>query len=230
MTEEPRGPGRPPATETRERILEAAIHLFGEHGFAATSIQRVADEAGMSKQALQHHFPTKGVLRAGVYHRLAMAWAALLDRIRPSLMTLDDEHYIEVVDGVAALFAERPAVTRFLIREMLDAPDEMTGWLLEHGRPWLDAVAGVTHAESVRGRKTLGMDAEAHTAVIALLLLSLSALLTPPGGSPPADLGMWRGRLQEAARALILRGSQLAPASSDSPGSGPATDPGSTGA
>ena len=40
----------------RVRIIDAALTVFGAHGVEATAVQAVADEAGMSKQALLHHF------------------------------------------------------------------------------------------------------------------------------------------------------------------------------
>jgi AcrR family transcriptional regulator len=53
-------------TETRRRILEVAARLFHEQGFAATSVARILDEAGVNSGSLYHFFPGKGALLAGV--------------------------------------------------------------------------------------------------------------------------------------------------------------------
>lgn len=46
-------------TDTRQRILEVAAHLFGEKGFAETSIRDVAEALGVTKAALYYHFTSK---------------------------------------------------------------------------------------------------------------------------------------------------------------------------
>jgi len=43
----------------RERILESAARVFGQHGFRLASMELVAQEAGLTRQALYHHFPSK---------------------------------------------------------------------------------------------------------------------------------------------------------------------------
>ncbi|MBO0515392.1 TetR/AcrR family transcriptional regulator [Streptomyces beijiangensis] len=50
---------------TTAQLLDAARELFGRDGYAATSIDAVAAEAGMTKGAAYHHFPGKaGLFRA----------------------------------------------------------------------------------------------------------------------------------------------------------------------
>src|SRR6266581_6145868 len=44
---------------TRERILDTALRLFAEHSFAGTSLQMIADELGITKAAVYHHFHTR---------------------------------------------------------------------------------------------------------------------------------------------------------------------------
>ncbi|CAB3791098.1 CerR family C-terminal domain-containing protein [Pararobbsia alpina] len=51
--------------ETRLRIIEAAIELFGEHGFEGASTRDIAARAGVNAPALQYYFENKeGVFRA----------------------------------------------------------------------------------------------------------------------------------------------------------------------
>ncbi|WP_159980536.1 MULTISPECIES: TetR/AcrR family transcriptional regulator [unclassified Novosphingobium] len=45
--------------QTRERLLQAAVELFGRHGYAATSVDRIADHAGFSKGAVYSNFESK---------------------------------------------------------------------------------------------------------------------------------------------------------------------------
>jgi AcrR family transcriptional regulator len=45
--------------DTRERILDVALELFGEHGYAGTSIADITKRLGISKAALYYHFAAK---------------------------------------------------------------------------------------------------------------------------------------------------------------------------
>jgi AcrR family transcriptional regulator len=53
--------------QTRERIVEAAMGVFVRYGYRLTSMEMVGQEAGLTRQAVYHHFATKEVLfRAAV--------------------------------------------------------------------------------------------------------------------------------------------------------------------
>lgn len=52
-------PPRPSTTEARDRVLKAAYTLFVQMGYSDVSMQRIADEAGITKATLYHHFRDK---------------------------------------------------------------------------------------------------------------------------------------------------------------------------
>ena len=43
----------------RQELIETAIKLFSKHGFHGTGIDRIADEANVSKKTMYHHFRSK---------------------------------------------------------------------------------------------------------------------------------------------------------------------------
>lgn len=45
--------------ETRERVLDAALALFAEHGVSGTSLQMIAARLGVTKAAVYYQFPAK---------------------------------------------------------------------------------------------------------------------------------------------------------------------------
>jgi AcrR family transcriptional regulator len=49
---------------TRRKVAEAAARLFAEHGYAATTIQAIADEAGVHAQTIYLAFGTKAAVLA----------------------------------------------------------------------------------------------------------------------------------------------------------------------
>ncbi len=202
----PRRPGRPIATETKERILSAALQLFAERGVAATSAARVAEQAGLSKQALQHHYATKDDLRAAVYESLAERWRAVHAMIGPAIDTLSSNTDITaIVENGADLFEAHPVVTRFIVRELLDDPDQTLRWLVAQGAPWFDTVRRAQERTEGKGRQPEGIDAEAHLVVVSALLLSLNALFVV--GDEIDHLDVLRTRIQKAARRLVVKSS-----------------------
>lgn len=58
----PNGPGRPKDLAKRQAILDAAKTLFLSHGYANTSMDAVAAEAGVSKLTVYSHFNDKETL------------------------------------------------------------------------------------------------------------------------------------------------------------------------
>jgi AcrR family transcriptional regulator len=65
--------GRGREADTRSRIQEIALELFGEHGYDATSLREIAEHLGVTKAALYYHFKTKDDIIASVVNdRLAM--------------------------------------------------------------------------------------------------------------------------------------------------------------
>ncbi|MBV9457853.1 MAG: TetR/AcrR family transcriptional regulator [Bradyrhizobium sp.] len=54
----------------QDRILDAAMRVFGRHGFRRSSIEQAAEEAGLTRQALYHHFGSKEALFRAVIERL----------------------------------------------------------------------------------------------------------------------------------------------------------------
>jgi AcrR family transcriptional regulator len=81
----------PTAHTTRERIIDEAMRLFSERGYAATSIAKIEAAAGLTPGAggLYHHFDSKeAVLAAGIERQLARLDA--LREIRRVLTPLGD--------------------------------------------------------------------------------------------------------------------------------------------
>src|SRR4051795_12782219 len=44
---------------TRQALLDSALKLFGTEGYHATSVQKIVDEARLTKGAFYYHFETK---------------------------------------------------------------------------------------------------------------------------------------------------------------------------
>jgi AcrR family transcriptional regulator len=118
------------STATRERLLDAAMHLFGEHGFRGTSVAAIERAAGLTPGAggLYHHFPSKdAVLAAGLERHLGKL-GALRDIRR-------------LFTGVGDLRIQLTLTARFVLAE-LDAESELVQILFTEARSRPDLVGG----------------------------------------------------------------------------------------
>ena len=107
---------RLPRAQRREQILTAATEAFARSGFAATGLEDIAAEAGITRVILYRHFDSKTDL-----------YQAVLDRMCARL----DAHVEEPVggftdasiDGLLAAAAESPAGFRLLFQHALREPE-----------------------------------------------------------------------------------------------------------
>lgn len=64
------------STQTRSRLLSAALTMLHSQGVAALTLDGVAKEAGVSKGGLLHHFPSKDALITAMLQQLFADFAA----------------------------------------------------------------------------------------------------------------------------------------------------------
>ncbi|WP_342644079.1 TetR/AcrR family transcriptional regulator [Rhodoligotrophos ferricapiens] len=76
--------------ETRERLVNAAIQVLSDLGYAGFSTLRVARLAGVSRGALQYHFESREALFCAARLRLAEAMKEKLAPGTLSVMSLED--------------------------------------------------------------------------------------------------------------------------------------------
>ena len=107
----------------RQRILDAALTVFAEHGYDA-SMGDVADAAEITRPTLYHYFPTKADLFAVVVeHELTEA----LRFATPVLMTVEGDRVRlrALLDALLTFAQERPASVRLLLRTLDDDDPEV---------------------------------------------------------------------------------------------------------
>jgi AcrR family transcriptional regulator len=65
---------------TTDAILKAGRRLFGDRGFAATTIDDIAESAQVAKGAVYHHFATKEAVFEAVFDAVSRDLVADIDR------------------------------------------------------------------------------------------------------------------------------------------------------
>lgn len=109
---------------SKERIHACARLLFARYGFEGVSLQRIADEVGLHKSSLFHHYRGKRELFREVID-------AALDRVAEEVEALgrDEppalESLLRVVDALVERFAAEPHTARLLMG-VIFAPAEST--------------------------------------------------------------------------------------------------------
>lgn len=77
------------SAETRARLLSAAINSLYRRGYGATTTMIVAEEAGVSRGAMLHQFPTKVELMLFVVRSV---YREELDLYREKVFAIEDPH------------------------------------------------------------------------------------------------------------------------------------------
>ena len=76
--------------ETRSRILEAALALFRQHGFASTTMRDIAKEAGVALGAAYYYFDSKDALVTAFYVRASQELTPLAEAALVKAKTLEE--------------------------------------------------------------------------------------------------------------------------------------------
>jgi AcrR family transcriptional regulator len=110
------------ARATREALIQAALELFTERGYAEVGTEEIVTRAKVTRGALYHHFTDKRDLFRAVFERVE---GDLMERIGSTMEGADDAWDLMVAGMRAFLDAcEEPAVKQI---SLTDAP-AVLGW------------------------------------------------------------------------------------------------------
>jgi AcrR family transcriptional regulator len=165
-----------PPTPTRERIIDAAMALFGENGYRGTSVAQIEKAAGLTPGAggMYHHFRTKeAVLRAGIERHLSR-----LDALRDIRRLLS---------GLGDLHAELTMTARYVLAE-LEGEEELLRIMVSEARSRpeiveaaVEQLVNTTYGEFTAWlRETAGVSAERAEAVASVGLGALMSFRILP--------------------------------------------------
>lgn len=112
-----------PKENAEEKILEAALHLFMERGFAGTSMSEVAHKAGITKSLIYHHFEHKIALWRAVKLKLVQSYAHNLRHEEFSTASLRD-FLMSVINFRFNFYREKPQIGRLMLWQRLEKQQE----------------------------------------------------------------------------------------------------------
>ena len=170
----------PEGRVTRDQLARSAMAAFAARGYHGASLETIATEVGVTRQALLHYFPTKVKLLLAVLELRDQEDSARLDEFA-------DRHDGSLRATLRELVrhnATRPGLVQLytvLSAEGVDPGHPAHDWFVERYRKTRLAVAEWVRVEQASGRVRSTMAPE-HLAVAIIALLDglqLQALLEP---------------------------------------------------
>lgn len=169
----------PQGAESRERLLQGAIDLIAERGYAATSVDAICRHAGTAKTALYWHFKSKEGLLNAIIERVNEDW---LDEIGQSIATVGTsaERLDVLIDHLRKIVEDKPHLLRLLLSILLERSDrseETRRSILKVFERSGEALMG--GIQNDLGRKIPRVEMVAHT-ILGLLQMALVRRLVDP--------------------------------------------------
>jgi AcrR family transcriptional regulator len=187
-------------------VLDAALRLFAEHGFGGTSMDMVAERAGVTKPVVYDCYPSKQELFEAL---LAREEARLLGQVYQSLparVSLDDLEPVLTEMYTAYLSAAATATDSWrVVFESEHGSEPAVARVVQRARDGITERIALMVADAMRGYG-LGAEAERRAWLAAHGLVAggeagVRVMLARPGDWTPEELGAALGR--GAAAALV---------------------------
>lgn len=195
--------------DVRTAIVRVATHYFAERGYAATSLQAIADEVGIRKQSVLHYFSTKEHIRQEVLDNLLAHWSETLPRIL--VVVGGGEDRLEtIIRRVIEFFSEDADRARLLSRELLDRPVEMREIIGQLSAVWVKAICDTLRQGQKEGSVFADVNPEAFVLQVVHLIVTgvgmhrVMSVLIDPEADSAESLAAYTEELVRAAKLALF--------------------------
>lgn len=185
-----RKPGRPlggsVASDTRQRILEAAIARFATDGYGKASNKAIAMDAGVTAATLYHYFASKGTLYRNALREVN---AALVNVYRSACVELPDASSMEQlclgIEKVIVLSRHRPGLMTFAAASAgeIERHDDLEWLDPEDSDAFPNFFRELLKRARRRGELGRGIDLEAAVQMLIACISGLALLQSTPSAT-----------------------------------------------
>ena len=119
-------------TETEEKIIASAEKLFYQKGKAGTSMQDIADDAGINRTLLNYYFRSKDQLFEAVFRKAMGTFVPNLAAMMSSDISFND-YLPALVEKIIDTMLEHPQIPIFVLQELSSNPERMPQIIKEMG-------------------------------------------------------------------------------------------------
>ncbi|MDL2202741.1 HTH-type transcriptional regulator RutR [Brucella intermedia] len=127
----------------RRLILDAALEVFSAYGFRGSTVDQIAEKAGMSKPNLLYYFPRKQNIYVTVLEDTLASWLEPFEHIDPDGDPLEElRRYIRLK---LEMSAKKPEASRLFANEILHGAPAISDFLKGHLKQLVDEKAAVIH-------------------------------------------------------------------------------------
>ena len=131
-------------TETEQKIISSAEKLFYQKGKAGTSMQDIADDAGINRTLLNYYFRSKDQLFEAVFRNAMASFVPNLAEMLRSDISFR-EYVPRLIETIIDAMLENPQIPIFVLQELSSNPERMPQIVKEMG---LDPEVAVSKLES----------------------------------------------------------------------------------
>jgi len=180
--------GRGELTPMESRILRAAVKLFAEKGFDATTVQEVVAAAEVTKGALYHYFDSKDDLLYEIYHSLIGLQTTDLDGIIAQDLGAKETVRAILVNLVVTT-ASRIDETAVFVREMHKLNSERMAAFRADRRRYQKTFRDVIAKAQAAGEFSSLVPADTSVLIALGVVNQLPNWYRPDGPKSPEQLG-----------------------------------------
>lgn len=192
----------PPASSTRQRLLEGAARVFARDGIAGSTTREIAREAGVNEVTLFRHFQSKDGLIAAVIRENFGAAAIQAHQVPPVLSSDLREDLTKHAVRYDELLKENLPLIRTMIGEIHHHADHERQVFKAIFRPLRESLLARLQAASADGHLIAGVDPE----ILADLFLGMIFTGVLRRNVPHLKLEYTAETYLEAAVDLVVRG------------------------
>ena len=144
---------RPPGSIRQrnvQKIIRAAEIEFAQHGYKATSIQNIAERAGLPKANIHYYFSSKQALYGSILSNILQLWDTVLNDMKPE----DDpaialRHYIHSKIDFSRRY---PLASRIFALELMTGGENLRDYYQQGYNQWFEERCAVLQAWADQGK------------------------------------------------------------------------------